>query len=379
MALELDLAEILSRTQDASPAGTDLRSDPNPNNAYRKIRDLRNAARDRENRDDRGDPRRNDEPAAIDLWDQVWELGTAFLAETARDLEVAACLIEASIRLDGAAGFAQSLDLTTALIRDFWGNLYPAPDEDGIETTLRPIARLNGDPIYYPLQRIPITDPASSTPVVVWQVEQAQRVAKLQIEKPEEAEKLLARGALSQETLQQAVRESSNDFYESLTSDLKAATASLKTLEDTLESTVEDESALPNLSRFRDGLKEAASVLHGLVGSRLEAAAASSAAAGSAPQNRPAAGSGSGGGSQDRGLSVPGSISSRDDALAALERVAEWFQRNEPQSLIPAEVRKAIRRARMTPEELYKDLIEDDNVLRSLFRDVGIITRDQND
>ncbi|MGV2335700.1 MAG UNVERIFIED_CONTAM: type VI secretion system ImpA family N-terminal domain-containing protein [Planctomycetaceae bacterium] len=99
MALELDLAEILSRTQDASPAGTDLRSDPNPNNAYRKIRDLRNAARDRENRDDRGDPRRNDEPAAIDLWDQVWELGTAFLAETARDLEVAACLIEASIRL----------------------------------------------------------------------------------------------------------------------------------------------------------------------------------------------------------------------------------------------------------------------------------------
>ncbi|MGV2335699.1 MAG UNVERIFIED_CONTAM: hypothetical protein LVR18_16815 [Planctomycetaceae bacterium] len=168
-------------------------------------------------------------------------------------------------------------------------------------------------------------------------------------------------------------------FYGSLTNDLKSATESLKTLEDTLESTVEDESVLPNLSRFRDGLKEASSVLQGLVGSRLEAATASSAATGSAPQNRPAAGSGSGNGSQDRGPAVPGSISSRDDALAALERVAEWFQRNEPQSLIPAEVRKAIRRARMTPEELYKDLIEDDNVLRSLFRDVGIITRDQND
>jgi len=379
MTLELDLAQILSHTQDSSPAGTDLRSDSNPNNAYRKIRDLRNAARDRENRDDRGDPRRNDEPAAIELWDQVWELGTAFLADTARDLEVAACLIEASIRLDGPAGFAQSLDLTTALIRDFWGNLFPAPDEDGIETTLRPIARLNGDPIYYPLQRIPVTDPSSATPVVVWQVEQAQRVAKLQAEKPEEAEKLLTRGAFSLDALQQSIRESSDEFYQTLTSDLKTATESLKKLEDTLESTVEDESALPNLSRFRDGLKEAYSVLQGLVGNRLQAAAAASAA-GSAPQNRPSAGAtNSASSSQDRGPAVPGSISSRDDALAALERVAEWFQRNEPQSLIPAEVRKAIRRARMTPEELYKDLIEDDTVLRSLFRDVGIITRDQND
>jgi len=292
---------------------------------------------------------------------------------------VAACLIEASIRLDGPAGFAQSLDLTTALIRDFWGNLFPAPDEDGIETTLHPIARLNGDPIYYPLQRIPVTDPSSATPVVVWQVEQAQRVAKLQAEKPEEAEKLLTRGAFSLDALQQSIRESSDEFYQTLTSDLKTATESLKKLEDTLESTVEDESALPNLSRFRDGLKEAYSVLQGLVGNRLQAAAAASAA-GSAPQNRPSAGAtNSASSSQDRGPAVPGSISSRDDALAALERVAEWFQRNEPQSLIPAEVRKAIRRARMTPEELYKDLIEDDTVLRSLFRDVGIITRDQND
>ena len=378
MTLELDLAEILSHAQDSSPAGTDLRSDPNPNNAYRKIRDLRNAARDRENRDDRGDPRRNDEPAAIELWDQVWELGTTFLAETARDLEVAACLIEASIRLDGAAGFSQSLDLTTALIRDFWGNLYPAPDEDGIETTLRPIARLNGDPIYYPLQRIPVTDPSTATTVVVWQVEQAQRVAKLQAEKPEEAEKLLSRGAFSLDSLQQAVRESSDEYYQTLTSDLKTATESLKKLEETLESTVEDESALPNFSRFRDGLREASSVLQGLVGSRLEAAAAGAAAASSAPPNRSSSAAVAGG-TQDRGPAVPGAISSRDDALAALERVAEWFQRNEPQSLIPAEVRKAIRRARMTPEELYKDLIEDDNVLRSLFRDVGIITRDQHD
>ncbi|MEY3175104.1 MAG: hypothetical protein RLZZ436_3018 [Planctomycetota bacterium] len=371
MTLELDLAEILNHAQDSSPAGTDLRSDPNPNNAYRKIRDLRNAARDRENRDDRGDPRRNDEPTAIELWDQVWELGTAFLAETARDLEVAACLIEASIRLDGAAGLAQSLDLTTALVRDFWGNLYPAPDEDGIETTLRPIARLNGDPIYYPLQRIAVTDPSATAAVVVWQVEQSQRVAKLQAEKPDEAEKLLARGAFSPNALQQAVRESSDEYYQTLASDLKAATESLRKLEETLESTVEDESALPNLSRFRDGLREASSVLQGLVGNRLEAAANAT------PPNRSSSAAASG--TQDRGPAVPSSISSRDDALAALERVAEWFQRNEPQSLIPAEVRKAIRRARMTPEELYKDLIEDDNVLRSLFRDVGIITRDQSD
>ena len=374
MPLPLDLSDILSHATSDSPAGEDLRSDSNPNNLYRRIRDTRNAARDREARDDRGDPRRNDEPAAIDLWEQVWEFGIDYLTNKARDLEVAACLIEASIRLDGAAGFALALSLTTALIRDFWGNLYPLPDEDGIETTLLPIARLNGDPIYYPLQRIPITDGSNGSVFVVWQHEQAHRIAKIKAEKPDEAEKLISRGATSIETLQQAVKDSSDSFYHSLTSDLKQATLALEELQNVLEAKVTDESAIPNLSRFREGLREASSVLQNVAGPRLQQTSPTAPTAASNKPTTPAAGSATG-----NAPATPGSINSREDALATLERVAEWFQLHEPQSLLPSQIRKAARRGRMTPEQLCLDLIEDESVLRLLFKDVGIVPAKQDE
>jgi type VI secretion system protein ImpA len=378
MPLSLDLPQILAHASSDSPAGEDLRSDSNPNNLYRRIRDTRNAARDREARDDRGDPRRNDESSAIELWDKVWELGTDYLANTARDLEVAACLIEASIRLDGAAGFALSLDLTSALIKDFWGNIYPLPDEDGIETTLLPIARLNGDPIFYPLQRIPITESYGESLFVIWQYEQAHRVAKLQSEKPEEAQKLLSKGAASIEALQQAVRDSSDSFYQSLNNDLKQASAALEKFQETLEAKVTDESAIPNLSRFRDGLREASGVLQNVAGPRLQMSGSpTSIQPNSNAQISPNASSA--GNSPGAAVSIPGSINSREDALATLERVAQWFQTHEPQSLLPSQIRKAVRRGRMTPEQLCLDLIEDESVLKLLFKDVGIIPAKQDE
>ena len=62
----------------------------------------------------------------------------------------------------------------------------------------------------------------------------------------------------------------------------------------------------------------------------------------------------------------------QEEALDVLEKVAAWFERNEPQSILISEIRKVKRRALMTPEQLYKDLIEDSTVREQLFRDVGI-------
>lgn len=68
----------------------------------------------------------------------------------------------------------------------------------------------------------------------------------------------------------------------------------------------------------------------------------------------------------------------RELALTQLEEIAAWFERNEPQSILPSEIRKVVRRGRMTPEQLYKDLIDDESVRRQLFRDVGIVPQDSD-
>ncbi|MCA9063714.1 MAG: type VI secretion system protein TssA [Planctomycetaceae bacterium] len=372
MELELDTEAVLQPFDGDSRVGSDLRSDDNPNNAYRRIRDARNSARDRETRDDRGDERRSDEKLAIEHWSDVWFEGLEYLVSVAKDLEIVAYMIEASIRLDGISGFAESLNLTAELIESFWGEILPTPDEDGIETTLRPIARLNGDSITYPLQRVSITEDVSAGEFVVWQYDQARRIQKLLENNPEEAQEQISRGAITETQLTQAVTETSDGFYQTLNRDLTRASAALDRLNDTLDRLVEEE-FVPNLSRFREGLDLVSSTIRELAGSRLDAAADVAA-----DEEMHVESTSSAGGSAPAAPRPQSELATREDALKLLEKVAAWFARCEPQSILPHEIRKVIRRGRMSPEELYRDLIDDDSVRRQLFRDVGIVVQDDD-
>ena len=134
MSLDIDIASLLSPFEEGSRCGTDLREDDDPNNAYRQIRDARNEAREEERQ---ADINGASAAAAIPLWRDVWENGQDYLKDCAKDLEIVAYMIEASIRLDGFGGLAQSLRLTTELLNSFWGELLPTPDDEGIVTTLR--------------------------------------------------------------------------------------------------------------------------------------------------------------------------------------------------------------------------------------------------
>lgn len=387
MSTDIDVAAILQPFEGESRVGRDLRSDDDPNNQYRRVRDARNAARDREVRDDRGEARGDRDALAIDLWADVWELGTEYLAEVAKDLEIAAYMIEASLRLDGVAGFANALNLTAELVNSFWGEILPTPDEDGIETTLRPLARLNGDAITYPLQRIRITEDTSSGEFVQWQYEQALRIEKLAATKPEEAQQQISKGAAELLLLKRSVTETPDSFYLKLLSDIETARAALGKLNENLERLVTEEYFIPNLARFSDGLKEVESTVNALVGERL-AKAAEEAAAAAAYEEAQAAGEGSesssdggdggAGGGAGGGRSGRAPVMNRELALTQLEEIADWFERNEPQSILPSEIRKVVRRGRMTPEQLYKDLIDDEAVRRQLFRDVGIVPQDSD-
>jgi type VI secretion system protein ImpA len=64
--------------------------------------------------------------------------------------------------------------------------------------------------------------------------------------------------------------------------------------------------------------------------------------------------------------------SGREDAFRTLESIALFFERTEPQSLVPAQLRKAIRWGRMSPAQLYSELIEDSSVREQIFKVVGI-------
>lgn len=351
---------------DTPPGGVDLRPDPDGNNIYRRIRDYRDSAREAERQ---ADVSGASHAEAMPHWRDVWDEGQSYLKTQAKDLEIVAYMIEAAPRLHQLKGFTDALILARQLIGEFWGELLPTPDEDGIETTIRPIERMNGDPITYPLQRIPVTEDTSAGEMLVWHFDRAKRIDGMA---DDERKERLAAGEFSTEMFNRAASETPVEFYVERMADLAAAREALAGLNDIFEEKVEEEEFVPNLSRFSDGLDLFESVLKQCAGDRLDEAMSEPEGEAETEGEAPA----SGGAAAPPPPKPAGAIESRDDALKMLEKVAVWFEKHEPQSILPAEIRKAIRRGKMTPTELYADLISDDSVLKNLYRDVGFATEE---
>ena len=355
MSLDLNIPSLLNPFDGEFRGGTDLRRDDDPNNDYRRIRDARNEARDDERQADLDGEQ---SPEAVRNWRTVWNSGQEYLQNCAKDLEIVAYMIEASVRLGGFGGLAQALNLTRELVDNFWGELLPTPDEDGVETTLLPIDRLNGDVITYPLMRVAMTDDTSVGQFVVWQYTQARQLETMDAD---EREQRVSRGAVTMEMFTRGVAESGDEFFRGLSAELAEARTAVQALNDVFQEKAGEESS-PNLSRFTDSLEEAESTLRVIAGDRLvEPGDSEVESDGTAPISQKSGDGGAG-----------GEISSRQHALDILEKVAVWFERHEPQSILPSEIRKVKRRARMTPQQLYVDLIADEDVRERLFRDVGI-------
>jgi predicted component of type VI protein secretion system len=71
-------------------------------------------------------------------------------------------------------------------------------------------------------------------------------------------------------------------------------------------------------------------------------------------------------------FAATGAIGSRAQALAALEQVARFFEKTEPQSFIPYSLRQIIRRGSLALPELLAELIANEEARRDLSRLTGV-------
>ena len=62
----------------------------------------------------------------------------------------------------------------------------------------------------------------------------------------------------------------------------------------------------------------------------------------------------------------------KGDALAAIDQLAAYFRRVEPQSLVPFALDQAARWGRMPVANLLRELIPDDDARGALFKQVGV-------
>ena len=201
-----DLSVLLAPITAEAPTGTDLRKEESPNPLYHRLRDARAEAREAERAAET--PRSPEDPAPVASgqpiplparWRIVRDLASEALSKHSKDLEIAAWLTEALVRSDGLIGFAAGSRLMAGFVENFWDELFPKPDEDGVVTRVAPIAGLNGvgreGTLIQPLRRIVLFNRPDGTPFEFSDYLQSVEVAGL--DNAERRQQRLDRGVLS--------------------------------------------------------------------------------------------------------------------------------------------------------------------------------------
>jgi type VI secretion system protein ImpA len=358
------LAALAAPLAGDAPAGPDLRQDFAPDSLYYRLRDARAEAREIE--------RRSDHDPAADAgvptqWRTVRGLAIRALSEQTKDLEIAAWLTEAWVRLDGLAGLAAGSRVIADLVSGLWEHgLHPQPDEDGIETQVAPITGLNGQgndgTLMQPLRKSALFPGPDGSMVCYWQYIQSEELET--VTDPARRKQRLAANVFPLADLATAARQAGGERLSALRAEAREAAAAW-----TRMARVLDEKAgsnAPPTGRVRDLLNAIAAVAALYAPPETDEIAADSPVPESTVEpidDQPAT------------TSAPARTArpvTREDMLRELERIADFFRRTEPHSPLAYTLEEAVRRGRLTWPELLSEVVPDDKARSAMLVMLGI-------
>lgn len=305
-------------------------------------------------------------------WDAIGENAIEYLSTFGKDLEVAAVLMEVAARKAGLGDLAEATEAVAELVEAFWDQgLYPAEDEDGVETRFQPLSGLSGSSqsgdgaLINPLRRNVIL-PSGLRMLDKVKGDSLMQSAQTLTGEAKRVKSDEARQAYAD--LEAAVRRSSP-------AGLAAAAALAARIEQAWKRSIafiseRTKPQYPSASRLNEELRTLNTWLAGLAPS--SDAGGASVDAGVVAEDDGSSGAISGGGGAAVAGFVSGRISRREDALKAVAAAAEYFQVHEPLSPIGTTLREVDRRARMSLHELLSELIPDDSARNDFYWRSGI-------
>jgi type VI secretion system protein ImpA len=290
----------------------------------------------------------------------VTEDSLRFLTSESKDLVIAGYLVQGAFRTYGLAGLAKAFSVARTLVEYFWDTLYPLPNEEGLFDRLAQMNALAGaETMIEPLKRLHITRPRGNDPYIFSQYVDAAA----------------GRKSPSMADVVQAAAETDTAYYTTMFADLTRCIEEFDALDRQLqEKSGVDEARRPrgpSLGKLRQTLVDIHAAVQHLAKDRLPTATEESETPrdnAEAPVDHEVHDKRGRGG----GTLVAGRLESREEALRMLEKVAEFFVRQDPHSLLGAQVRKIVYLANLKPEEYYSELLEDESARRTLFKLVGI-------
>lgn len=365
----IDIDALLAPISEEAPAGGDPRADSSANSLYYRVKDARNAAR-------------ASERAAVEIggpvpdeWGVVVDTSMEVLSGYAKDLEIAAWMVEALTRIEGFAGLRDGLKTITGIVTGFWDACFPELDEDGIDGKVSAIAGLSGSgavgTLIQPLRLAPLTR-GSQWNLSLWNYEQATELDK--VADPARRQERIDNGAITMEQFQQSVAETPAPHFLELSRTLDECIKALSQMSDAFDAVAGSEA--PSTSGLRDLLQEVRSAVRHFAADKLASAEAMAEdEAGEEGTGNSEDGSAAPGEATPAARKV-GGYSSREEALADLTRISGFFRKTEPHSPISYTLEEAVRRARMTLPELLEELAEDPSQVQRMLMAAGIRSPD---
>ena len=341
----MDLSELDSLLQpisDEEPCGPDLEYDP-------EFGEMERAAQG-SSEQQFGDTIVDAEPPE---WKQVRKLAESLLGRT-KDMRVLTHLARAKLNMEGLIAFQQAIHLLRQYLETFWDSVHPELDhDDNDDPTYRTntlISYCDEDAILKELKDAPIV---SSRAVGQFSLRDVQRA--------QEGDDSGEDSAVSIDTIEAAF--SACEIEE------------IQATEEATRTTAEDFSAIEQFVTEKVGVGLAVSLapvrsvleeMNAFIVEQLERRGVSSGgdeADEASGEEGESEGGGGGGTSSAAGQSQPfqlaGKISSRRDAIKALDAVCEFYEEHEPSSPLPLLIRRAQRLASKSFMEILRDLAPD--------------------
>jgi type VI secretion system protein ImpA len=214
MKSKIDGNALLSPLSGENPAGKDLRYTA----TYDEIKEAR---REKEafGVGDEGPERKRAD------WNRVVALCSDALLNKTKDLQIAAWLTEALIKIDGFEGLYMGLQILNGLLRNFWEQVYPALEDNDLEFRIGPIEFMN-EKLPFSIRQIPITDPKRTPGYSLLKFEESRQVGyesdlitkhgEVSEEKKNVRAEAVSEGKITAEDFDAAVNKSPSVFYETL-------------------------------------------------------------------------------------------------------------------------------------------------------------------
>jgi len=335
---ESDIQSLLSEVSAEAPCGEDLSYDA----SFLALEDmLRTKAAG-------GIVAGVEEEAEEPNWREVREKSSELLKRS-KDLWAAMYLTISLLKLEGIPGLRDGLSLLRGLLERFWDNLYPQLDPDD-----------NDDP----LERINILESLSPTSVSAQDpVKFKQRLAEVPLCNSVQMGKFSLRDiqiAKGEITVSDDQRAKAPDmsvidaaFQDTATDELLATSQATQEAIEHIAAIMSvfseraSEGQTPDVSGFRGVLGKIHKRVQEYLAKRGHGEAVDEGAAAA-------------GGVKEKGaISLSGEIQSAQEALLALDKVIQYFERHEPSSPVPLLLRRAQRLVSKSFLEVVKDFCPD--------------------